>query len=152
LEGYESLDANLRPALRKYPPSLQAGLEQFYATLLKTKKLTDASQKPLLLSVIPGKTQFCRESLAQFISYLDYEEDDFEVDKVDRLLCEFASEHGMEILSPLQEFRQVSLNGNGRSLYFPLGDPHFTAEGHDLYARSLARRIAKYFHDHKGVS
>ncbi len=152
LEGYESLDANLRPALRKYPPSLQAGLEQSYETLLMIKELTDSHKIPLLLAMIPGKTQFSRESLAQFISYLDYEEDDFEVDKVDRLLREFASKHGIEILIPLQDFRRASLNNNGRSLYFPLGDPHFTAEGHDLYARSLARWIAKYFHDQKEVS
>ena len=141
LAGYDVLDSDLRPYLRAYPPSLQQGLEHAYDILVKIKQLADSHNIPFAMALIPSREQVDPLALTLSLSYTHFQEEDVEMEKLDRLLREFATAHGITFLSALEEFRRDS-GKNGRLLYFAYGDPHFSPEGHALYARVLAQWIA----------
>lgn len=135
LTGFEDLDWNLMPALKDYPDYLIKGWEEIKSELLQFKRLASDSGVRLIVVVVPSVQSIQEVSFRQTISHSVFDEMDFDLDKPYRMLKEFASANNIEMIIPVNTFRDVSKKG--RALYLTR-DMHFNADGHDLFARVIA--------------
>jgi hypothetical protein len=135
LSGFDNLDVNLMPALKKYPEIISDCWEDTKAEFLQLKNMSDDMGIRLVIAVIPTVQSVEEKSFKHAISHSIYNEEDFELDKPYQLLDKFAQDHDMEMIIPVNLFR--TMHNNGKMLYLKR-DMHFSAAGHDLFARVIA--------------
>ena len=140
LTGFEDLDWNLMPALKDYPDYLKKCWEETQSDLLQFKRLASDSGVRLIIAVIPSVQSIQEISFRHTISYSIFDKDDFDLDKPYRMLKEFALKNNIEIIVPVNVFREA--NRGGQHLYLKR-DMHFSAAGHDLFAHAIADYLSK---------
>jgi lysophospholipase L1-like esterase len=139
LVGFEGLDTSLKPALLDYPPRLTDSFEQTKAELLELQAITDALGSRLVIALVPSRQSVERQSLLASIAYTEFDVNDFDLEKPYRIIDEFGTTHGIEVVNPFPRFHEAA--EAGASLYLK-GDMHFNAAGHDLFARAVAQHLA----------
>lgn len=139
LAGFESLDVNIMPALRVYPPSLKLSWKETRKELLELQSMLRDLNIGLIIAVIPSVQSVEDKPFRQAISYLTYEAEDFDLDKPYRLLDEFAIEHGLKMVIPIVRFRE--LTEDGCELYLKR-DMHFNPTGHRVFAEAIAEYLS----------
>lgn len=133
--GFDELDPNLMPALRRYPPVLSASWDSTQAELLALQRLGEARGFRVVIALVPGLQTVMEPALEASLAYSAYAPADFDVDKPYRALEAFGRAHGMAVVNPVARFR--SGIQRGEALYHK-NEMHFNAAGHALFAQALA--------------
>jgi lysophospholipase L1-like esterase len=136
--GYSELSDNLRPALKEYPVELQ---QMWDVTLMEIAALhrtaKNASARLLMVS-IPARESVEPSAFHRALVGVDYEPEDFDLDKPYVELGAFARREGIDFISFAREFRSDQVT----ALYLPRGEIHLSALGHRRLSELLATRLA----------
>ena len=135
LNGYEALDYNVRPFLKQYPLELANEWNTAMAQVLQFKSITDAHGVRLIVAIIPALQSVERSALEGSLATSIYETDDFDLDRPYGAIASLAQQSGIEFINPTAAFRAAE--SLGIRLYLK-GDMHFNAEGHRLFAKTIA--------------
>lgn len=135
LTGFTHLNVDLMPALRNYPDTVDKMWAVTESELIDLKRLTSDNGIRLIIAVIPSPLAMDEVRFKQEISQSIFDAKDFDLDKPYRLLEKFAATNNIEIVSPINFFRQV--HKQEKSLYLER-DMHFNPAGHNLFARAIA--------------
>jgi lysophospholipase L1-like esterase len=140
LRGFDGLDTNLVPALRTYPPELQASFEATEAELIEIRDWLVERKIRFILALIPALQAIDTRAFQHSISYTVFEPSDFDLGKPYRNLEAFARTNGIEVINtyPALKRRQES----GASLYLR-NDVHFNAAGHEAFAAEILGHLQR---------
>ena len=134
LHGFDDLDDNLMPALRRYPPRLERSFETTKADLLELRDWLAARRIRFILALIPAAQAIDARAFEHSIAYTVFEASDFELGKPYRNLEAFARANGIEVVNPYEALKRR--HEAGVSLYLR-NDAHFTAAGQEAFAAEI---------------
>ena len=137
LGEFEALDSSLKPSLKIYPPSLLLQWERLTRLLLEMQELLHERNIRFIVARIPALQAVDERVFKDTIAYTTYDPEDFEIDKPYRMLVEFARSNRIEIVNPLQEFREH----HSQTKLFLERDMHFNKAGHRYFGRVIAEYI-----------
>lgn len=140
LGGFADMDVNLMPALRAYPPALAGSWARTRAELAELQALLASRPARLLVALVPSLQAVEPRAFTHSIAYLEFDEEDFDLDKPYRLVAAHVTALGAGVVDPLPRFRAA--RAAGRSLYLR-NDMHFNAEGHRLFAEAIAAGLGE---------
>ena len=136
--GYEALDDNLRPALKKYPEGMKRDWNAAMKELLTMQTLCRERGVRFLVASVPARQALSPRAFAATLAdMVIYDPADFDLSKPYRMLGEFCREHGIPCVNGYE-----GLRGAGEELYMPY-DMHFSAKGHEAFARILVEPIRR---------
>ncbi len=135
LIGFVDLDVALMPALRNYSDVVDKMWTVTESELINLKRLTSDKGIRLIVAVNPSPLAIDETRFKQTISQSIFDAKDFDLDKPYRLLERFAAKNNIEIIIPLNVFRQA--HKQGKPLYLER-DTHFNPEGHNLFGHKIA--------------
>jgi lysophospholipase L1-like esterase len=138
LDGYDELDYNLRPFLKQYPPELDEQWNAAVSQVLDFKSIADSHGMRFIVAVIPALQSVDPDALEASLATSKYAPGDFDLDRPNAALGELAHGNGIEIVDPTAVFREAT--ARGEKLYL-IGDQHFNAEGHRLFAKAIAEYL-----------
>ena len=124
--------------LRAYPPEFDQAWTLTRAALDEMKAWCDAHGSRLAIVAIPTEAQVYPARWAEVRRRYDLREEDFDLEKPQRLLTAFAAERGIPFIDLLPALRTAS--GTGGPLYFET-DIHWTARGHAVAGEEILRRL-----------
>jgi lysophospholipase L1-like esterase len=116
-------------------PAFAGTVAHVQRLLLRMRDLSRSRGAEFLLLVLPSQAQVEDDVRSQVLTHYHQTPDPATVERPQRLLREFAAEHGIRLLDPLADFR-----ARGAGLYLP-GDVHFNQAGHRLVAEVLYRYV-----------
>ena len=126
--------------LRSYPPEFEAAWEKATAALAEIKAWCDGHDARLLVVVIPTRAQVYPERWDEVRRRFALHEEDFDLEKPQRILAERAAARGIALIDLLPVLRAARADG-GPPLYFPR-DTHWTPRGHQVAADAILRQLA----------
>jgi lysophospholipase L1-like esterase len=135
LAGFDEMDVNIMPSLKNYPVELAASWESVKAKLRGLNDYTSEHGIRLVIALIPALQSVELQHLERSLTYSEFELSDFDVDKPYDMLVQFGKEEGIEVINPVQAFREAT--ESGESLYLR-SDLHFNVSGHALFASEIA--------------
>ena len=138
LAGYEELDINLRPALRRYPSKLEGSFADAEDQLRMIRDYLRAANVQFLVALLPSVQAVDHRSFQHTIAYTEFGPDDFDLERPYRRLIALGEAEGIPMVHPLPLFRER--HAAGRRLFIAR-DMHFNPEGHGLFAASLSQPI-----------
>jgi lysophospholipase L1-like esterase len=141
LHGFEGLDNNLMPALREYPPQLQASLEKTQTELLQMRDWLATRNIRFIVALIPAVQAIDTQAFEHSISYSAFDPSDFELDKPYRDMEKFARAHDIEVINAYPALKQLA--DGGARLYLR-NDLHFNAAGHQAFASEIAAYLQRF--------
>jgi hypothetical protein len=124
--------------LRRYPPEFDLAWTRAKAALGEIKSWCDAHGARLAVIAIPTQSQVEPEAWAAVVRTYGLREEDFDLEKPQRILAAFAAERGIpliDLLSPLRAAR-----ASDGPLYFSR-DTHWTPRGHAVAADEILRQL-----------
>jgi SGNH hydrolase-like domain, acetyltransferase AlgX len=124
--------------LRSYPPELEQAWTRAKAALVQMKAWCDAHDARLALVVIPTEAQVDPDRWAAVRQRYRLKEEDFDLEKPQRILAAFATENGIPLIDLLPALRAAS--DAGGPLYFRT-DIHWTSRGHAVAADEILRQL-----------
>jgi lysophospholipase L1-like esterase len=140
LEGFHSLDTNLMPALRIYPPELKQSFETTEAELLQMRNWLAERKIRFILALIPARQALEPQAFLHSIAYTKFEPTDFDLGKPYRNLEAFARVQGIEVINPYSALKHRA--DTGASLYLR-NDVHFNVAGHKAFAEEIEAYLRK---------
>jgi hypothetical protein len=124
--------------LRSYPPELELAWTRAKAALVQMKAWCDAHHARLALVVIPTEAQVDPDRWAAVRQRYRLKEEDFDLEKPQRILAAFATENGVPLIDLLSALRAAP--DAGGPLYFRT-DIHWTLRGHAVAADEILRQL-----------
>ena len=94
----------------------------------------------LILALVPALQSVEEAQLRRSLTYSRYWLSDFDVDKPYRELTDFAEELGIEVVNPVDRFREAA--ADGLKLYLK-HDMHFNETGHEVFAMEIAGHLRR---------
>ena len=135
LTEFEDLDTNLKPALKNYPAKINKCWEVTQSELLQLKQITHNKGIKLIIVIIPSPHSIVEKRFEDAISHSIYHKRDFDLDKPYSLLTDFASSNNIDLVNPIEVYRQAHKEG---ILLYLKKDVHINATGHEVLARVIA--------------
>jgi lysophospholipase L1-like esterase len=132
----EYLELHLRDDL---DPALEAGIGKTADALSEMQALTRRQGARLVIAVVPRSFQAHEEDRRRWQDAYGLREDDWDMDRPQRILAAWAAAHGAELVDLLPALRDAARQGRGRLFFFP--DSHLNANGHAVAAEALARHF-----------
>lgn len=125
-----------------FPPRLQQGVDATLAALAEMQQLARDRDARFLLVVIPRSIQVYDTDRQRYTEAFGAAPGDWDMERPQRILAEWARQHGAESLDLLPALRQAASAAAERLYYFP--DSHLTRAGH----RVVAERLHEYLRQH----
>lgn len=113
-------------------PMLLESYEKLWYSIREAKYYTDKKGCQLVIVIIPEVAQVLNGRTGQ--QFTKYENEWLTSNFPQQEIISFCSENNIHCLDPLAKFRAYP---NKNKLYFPQ-DPHFSPEGHALFARTIS--------------
>ncbi len=133
--GYQALDPNLRPALKKYPPELVGDWNRSLTELRAIHDTCKRAGVPLMVAAIPPRQAIVPSALTLSLAYSRFGATDFDLRKPQKALGEFCQQQGILFLDGTQ-----AILGLGTVAYLD-HDMHFSAAGHRAFAGAIAAAL-----------
>ena len=124
--------------LRRYPPEFDLAWTRATAALGQMKAWCESHRARLVLVVIPTEAQVDPQRWAAVRQRFRLNDEDFDLEKPQRILAAFASEHGIPFIDLLPALRAARAASG--PLYFRT-DIHWTARGHAVAADEILRQL-----------
>jgi acetyltransferase AlgX (SGNH hydrolase-like protein) len=125
--------------LRIYPPEFDEAWRRAKAALGEMKTWCGAHGARLAVVVIPTEAQVYPDRWTEVRRRYNLREEDFDLEKPQRILAAFARDNGIPLIDLLPTLRAA--RDTGRPLYFRT-DIHWTARGHAVAAEEILRRLS----------
>lgn len=144
--GLARRDPGLRDTLelhlRQGPDEkLAGGIESTLSALSEMQDVARRHGARFVLLVIPRSFQVHEEDKQRWQEAYGLRDEDWDMDRPQRLLRDWARGSGAELIDPLTALRGEAGQGRGRLYFFP--DSHLNATGHAV----VADRLARYFRE-----
>lgn len=136
--GFDGLDSNLMPALRTYPAKLEKAWKNAQTQLLELKAICERYGIRFIIALVPSRQSIDMRAFQQTIAYTKFYEDDFDLDKPYRALMAFGGKHDIEVVNPVDAFRDAA--AAGADLYLTR-EMHFSKDGHRLFAAQISNYL-----------
>ncbi len=126
---------------KQYPERTQRAVEETLSYLNQMQALCRGRGAPLILVVIPRGYQVYPEEREEMLRGLGLSDDDLDLDRPQRLLLRWASQHGVPAVDLLPAFREHRRKHPNQNLYY-YPDAHLNAAGHRLAAETICANEA----------
>jgi hypothetical protein len=124
--------------LKSYPPEFDLAWTRAQEALGQMKRWCDTHHARLAVIVIPTEAQVYPDRWDAARRRFNLRDEDFDLEKPQRLLSAFASAHGIPLIDLLPTLRLARETGG--PLYFET-DIHWTPRGHAVAADEILRRL-----------
>jgi hypothetical protein len=124
--------------LKSYPPEFDLAWQQAKDAIGEIKIWCDGHGARLAVVVIPTEAQVYPERWADVRRRFALRDEDFDLDKPQRILSEYAAASGIPLIDLLPVLRAAGVTGG--PLYFRR-DIHWTPRGHAVAADEILRRL-----------
>jgi lysophospholipase L1-like esterase len=124
--------------IKRYPPEFDEAWARTTAYLAEMKGWCDAHHARLAVVVIPAEAQVYPDRWAAVRARFDLRDEDFDLEKPERLMAAFAAEKGLPLVDLLPALRAA--RDTGGPLYFK-SDIHWTPRGHAVAADEILRQL-----------
>lgn len=124
--------------LKSYPPEFDLAWQKAKDAIGEIKTWCDGHGARLAVVVIPTEAQVYPERWNDVLRRFALRDDDFDLDKPQRILAEHAAASGIPLIDLLPVLRAA--RDTGGPLYFRR-DVHWTPRGHALAADEILRRL-----------
>lgn len=128
------LDVSLLPALKEPPASFPPLIEMAQAKILEIYQELASRSIRLIVVLIPSPFSADKDRFTQAIAVSRFEESDFDLDQPYRLMEKFARTNHIELINPVNVFRQSHSYANPLYLF---RDMHFSPIGHRVFAQEI---------------
>jgi len=117
-------------------------LESWETTKSLIKQLAQISREnnaEFVIVIIPEQVQVSDKTWTAIELRHGLDRNDYDMEKLNKLLISFGKENGIRVIDPLSEMREAAKE---QQLYFPF-DKHLTREGHEVIGQKLVEAIKK---------
>lgn len=123
--------------LRNPPDEVEAGFEAALRSLDGIRGWCSQRDIPLQVMIIPRSFQLYDWELAEWLQSYDLLPADLDLDRPQRILCEWAADRRVAVLDLTEPFREDARKSPDNRLFF-YPNSHMNAHGHTLAGRLLA--------------
>jgi lysophospholipase L1-like esterase len=141
----EYLELHLREDL---PPRLAEGVQATADALSEMQDMSRRRGARFVLAVIPRSFQVYDQDRRRWQAAYALRDEDWDMDRPQRILAAWAEAHGAELVDLLPAFREAAARPGPRLYFFP--DSHLNPAGHAVAARELARHFRAHPVRHAG--
>jgi hypothetical protein len=134
--------------MKTYSADIDEAFDIFFSDILSIKNVCDKSGANFALAIAPTKEQVHPNALAEVLEFMQLDETDFDMEKPQRIIRDFANERHLIVIDLLPEMRAV---GHSEQLYFSI-DSHWNAAGNRLVAEVLSQPVERLLFDGTVVS
>jgi lysophospholipase L1-like esterase len=138
LHGFEAMDPNIRPFLRRPPAQMKTAWEQTLAELRAMHATCENAGVTLVVAAIPTKESVLPGALDVSLQYIDFEPADFDLAKGFERLQEFCIAASIGFANPRRAF--LDAIQAEQELYLT-DDMHFNPAGHRLFAEQVVGAV-----------
>jgi len=124
-----------------FPARLQRGVDSTLAALTEIQQLARERDARFLLLVVPRSIQVYDSDKRRYAEAFGAAPDDWDMERPQRILAEWARQQGGESLDLLPGLRHAASSISERLYYFP--DSHLTRAGHRIVSEELRQYLAK---------
>lgn len=124
-----------------FPERLQKGIDSTLAALTQMQHLARERDARFLLVLIPRSIQVYDSDKQRYAEAFGLAPADWDMDRPQRILAEWARQQGAESLDLLPALRQAASSSSERLYYFP--DSHVTKAGHRVVSEQLRQYLAQ---------
>jgi hypothetical protein len=124
--------------LRSYPPEFDLAWTRTKSELSRIRSWCDTHRVRLAIVAIPTRAQVYPDHWDEVRRRFNPRDEDFDLEKPQRILAEFASAHGIPLIDLLPTLRGARETGG--PLYFQT-DIHWSPRGHAVAADEILRQL-----------
>jgi hypothetical protein len=122
------------------PRQVRDAYQRLFAILEEVRDLCDAYGIGMAIAVFPQRFQVQTEDWRSAVSAYGLEEQAFDLGGPNARIARFCRESGIPCIDPT-DFMRRRRNETGNEYYFPLGDMHWNADGHQLWAQGARETL-----------
>ena len=123
------------------PERLQQGIDSTLATLTEIQHVAGGRDARFLLLAIPRSIQVYDSDRQRYAQAFGPAPAEWDMDRPQRILAEWARQQGAEYLDLLPALRQAASSSSERLYYFP--DSHLTKAGHRFVSEQVLQYLAQ---------
>jgi hypothetical protein len=124
--------------VRRYPPEFDLAWTRAESDLGRIKSWCDSNRARLAIVAIPTRAQVYPDHWDAVRRRFDLRDDDFDLEKPQRILSAFAARSGIPLIDVRPALRAA--RDTGPPLYFET-DIHWTPRGHEVAAEEIVRQL-----------